>query len=212
VPRRRADQVFLNVPFDQRYAPLYVAIIASLTALGMTPRSVLEVQPSDNARLARLMTIIRACGASIHDLSRVQLSHGVPRFNMPFELGVTLGVHQNAGHRWFVFESVQHRVTRSLSDIGGYDAVQIHGESVEGVMRAVSDAFRSNKRPVTLGDFEALGKAMKLVAKRVEREHSTLFSRTSFEDLVLAGHETAKLYFESRAGELQRPRRRPGPT
>jgi hypothetical protein len=194
VPRTSRDQVFLNVPFDEAYAPLYVTMIASLTALGMTPRSVLEVPPHDHARLTRLMTIVRSCGASIHDLSRVEVPKGVPRFNMPFELGLTLGLHR-AGHRWFVFESVEHRVARSLSDLGGYDAVRIHGGSAKGVVRAVHDAFRSSRRAVTLPDFEAVCRALRLVAKRIKHEHDTLFSRTSFQDLVLAGHETAKLYF-----------------
>jgi hypothetical protein len=83
--------VFLNVPFDQKYQPLFVALIAGLTGIGCTPRCVLEV-PSSRDRLDRLVRLIGTCGASVHDLSRVELTRRpfrVPRFNMPFELGLT---------------------------------------------------------------------------------------------------------------------------
>jgi hypothetical protein len=41
--------VFLNVPFDKEYGPLFLALIAGLAGLGRTPRRVLEV-PGELAR------------------------------------------------------------------------------------------------------------------------------------------------------------------
>ncbi len=38
--------VFLDVPFDARYEPLFVGLVAAVTALGRIPRCVLEIQPS----------------------------------------------------------------------------------------------------------------------------------------------------------------------
>jgi len=38
--------VFLNVPFDQAYEPIFVALITSLVALGRNPRCVLEIPES----------------------------------------------------------------------------------------------------------------------------------------------------------------------
>jgi hypothetical protein len=110
---KRETNVFLNVPFDDEYKPLYVALIAALTAFGSTPRTVLEI-PTQNVRLDRLRALIAECRVSVHDLSRVKGSGRppVPRFNMPFELGLTLGIHQKH-HAWFIFESEPHRV-RSL--------------------------------------------------------------------------------------------------
>jgi hypothetical protein len=36
--------VFLNVPYDKQYAPLFVALIAGLVALGWAPRCALEAR------------------------------------------------------------------------------------------------------------------------------------------------------------------------
>lgn len=90
-PSAPTDQqsVFLNIPFDREYSPLFVAIIAALTGLGRKPRCVLEIPASGRDRLGRIFELLSGCGSSIHDLSRVALSGPlqVPRFNMPFELG-----------------------------------------------------------------------------------------------------------------------------
>ena len=89
--RPNLKDVFLNVPFDRRYESLYLALIAGLSGLGLTPRCVLEVPAGARNRLERLFALLRSCGASIHDLSRVELSPDAPRcprFNMPFELGL----------------------------------------------------------------------------------------------------------------------------
>lgn len=77
--------VFLNVPYDTGYQPLFVTLVTSLVCLGQKPRSVIEIREQGDGRLRRIFDLMRACRVSIHDLSRV----GRPaRFNMPFELGL----------------------------------------------------------------------------------------------------------------------------
>ena len=52
------------------------------------PRTVLEIPPSAD-RLERILHLLGECAFSLHDLSRVEVSpRGLPRFNMPFELGL----------------------------------------------------------------------------------------------------------------------------
>jgi len=122
-----ARSVFLNCPFDSKYENLYLALIAGATALGLTPRCVLEI-PTTAARLTRLVDLISQCDYSIHDLSRVQLSGPAPRFELG--LAVAVGVHENYGnHHWIVLEAVRYRLLRSLSDLNGFDPF-IHGNSV----------------------------------------------------------------------------------
>src|SRR3989442_7239355 len=89
VVRLRAG-AFLNVPYDDEYEHLYVALVAGLVAFGLNPRATLEL-PGPERRLSRILRLLKSCRYSFHDLSRVQLSHGAPRFNMPFELGVAVG-------------------------------------------------------------------------------------------------------------------------
>ena len=151
-PQRRRERysVFLNIPYDSAFENLYLAYIAGLSAFGLIPRATLEI-PTSQRRLERILKLIQECAYSIHDLSRVQLdarAPRVPRFNMPFELG--LAVAQNVRNRqetWYVCETVPHRVGKSLSDLNGTD-VRIHGGTVRGVFGALCDVFvRKTRRP-----------------------------------------------------------------
>lgn len=150
----RKDAVFLNVPYDQQFTDLFLAYVAGISAFGLVPRTTLEI-PGGTRRLERIVHMIRLCGYSIHDLSRVELSpgpHGTPRFNMPFELGLAVAL-ENANrskHTWFAFESVERRIQRSLSDLDGTD-VYIHDGQVEGVFRELAKAFvRTRQQPTVV--------------------------------------------------------------
>src|SRR5262245_61939416 len=93
---RSRNTAFLNIPYDARYRNLYLAFIAGLCGFGLIPRVTLEI-PGGERRLNRIVTLIRGCRYSFHDLSRVQLdntSPRTPRFNMPFELGLTVALTQ----------------------------------------------------------------------------------------------------------------------
>jgi hypothetical protein len=61
---------------------------------------------------------------------------------MPCELGMTITWQKlnPTLHTWFVFESRHRRLQKSLSDLDGTDA-NIHGGTVEGVMRELCNAF-----------------------------------------------------------------------
>jgi hypothetical protein len=140
--------VFLNIPYDSRFENLLLAYIAGICAFGFTPRATLEI-PFSERRLQRIMALIASSQFSIHDLSRVELDRTppcTPRFNMPFELGLTVGM-ANANHAWIVCETKRHRIKKSLSDIDGTD-VYIHDGTVRGVFRELCNAFvRSQRQP-----------------------------------------------------------------
>ena len=134
----RAESVFLNIPYDRRFENLFLAYIAAISAFGFTPRAALEI-PSSHRRLDRIVELISASEYSVHDLSRVQLdSHAprTPRFNMPFELGLTVALERGAApdHNWVVCESQRHRLHKSLSDLDGTD-VYVHDGTIRGVFR-----------------------------------------------------------------------------
>jgi hypothetical protein len=139
---RRAT-VFINVPFDNQYEPLYAALIVGIVALGAVPRSTLEIPPTKD-RLRRIFTLIRSCDISIHDLSRVQLSHSAPRcprFNMPFEAGLAAASYLSGTKKnWYLLESAQYRLQKSLSDLNGYE-VNIHEGTTQGILAALLDIF-----------------------------------------------------------------------
>jgi hypothetical protein len=144
IPSVQPNAVFLNIPYDDRFRRQYLAYIVGLTQLGLEPRATLGIAGGER-RLDRILALIQGCRYSIHDLSRIEIDRTpppTPRFNMPCELGMTITWQKlNASrHTWFVFESRQRRLQKSLSDLNGTD-VNIHGGTVEGVMRELSNAF-----------------------------------------------------------------------
>jgi len=143
-PLVKPNAVFVNIPYDERFRRLYLAYIVGLTHLGLEPRATLGISGTER-RLDRILALIQSCRYSIHDLSRVQLDRTppcTPRFNMPFELGLTVtwAKLNPAQHSWFVFEARPRRVQKSLSDLDGSDP-NIHDGTVEGVMREICNAF-----------------------------------------------------------------------
>ena len=109
LPKRGVNRgwVFLNIPYDDAVENLLLAYIAGLSAFGFAPRATLEI-PFSRRRLERIISLIESSEYSIHDMSRVQLDRNAPRtprFNMPFELGLTVGI-RNRKHSWIVCERV----------------------------------------------------------------------------------------------------------
>jgi hypothetical protein len=148
-PRVDKDSVFLNIPYDSTFEKLFLAYIAATSAFGFTPRATLEI-PFGERRLDRILALILESRYSIHDLSRVQLDRKAPctpRFNMPFELGLTVALARSAhpSHSWVVCESMPHRIKKSLSDLDGTDAY-VHGGTLAGVFRELGNAFVGSTR------------------------------------------------------------------
>ena len=193
-PASNPDDVFLNIPFDLQHERLYFALIAGLTGLGLTPRSVLEIPPPQN-RLSRLIALIQACGSSVHALSRVQLDRKkprCPRFNMPFEAGLAVAwAHMpHVQHRWFVFESQSYRLQKSLSDLNGFDPF-IHNGTVEGICSALTKAFF--REDVTADDLVKKYRKLRPLAENLKRtgHAKDLFDIAGFRGLVLASQRIA---------------------
>jgi hypothetical protein len=93
VDRTLPSHVFINCPFDPEYEAIFRALLFAIHALGFKPRSSKEFDDSGQMRMEKLYDIIRDCRYGIHDISRTELhpDSGLPRFNMPFELGVFFG-------------------------------------------------------------------------------------------------------------------------
>lgn len=144
--RRHRTEVFLNIPYDKKFERLFVAYIAGISALGLVPRATLEITDSTR-RLDKILRLIGNCEYSIHDLSRVELDRTkptTPRFNMPFELGMSVAKTKRGRHskqNWLVFETVAHRMEKSLSDLQGTDA-KIHGGRIEGVFAELCNSLK----------------------------------------------------------------------
>lgn len=160
-PNHRA--AFLNIPYDTEFVDLFLAYIAAIAAHGLTPRATLEI-PGGARRLDRIIELIRSCRYSFHDLSRVELDASAPptpRFNMPFELGLAVACDRLVPnhHTWFVMESENRRLLKSLSDLGGTD-VYVHDGNPEGVFREIGNALVRNARQPSLQDFSQIHQSL----------------------------------------------------
>jgi hypothetical protein len=193
------NAVFLNIPYDLKFRPLYLAYIAGLVHLGLVPRVTLGL-PGGKRRLDKILAEIQGCRYSIHDLSRVGLDRNppfaTPRFNMPFELGLAVGWEKSnpSKHTWFIFEAKTYRLQKSLSDLNGSDP-QIHGGQASGVMRELSNVFRRDRNQPTVPQMMSTFNAISRRVPKVLAEAGTdnLFEAGAFQDLCYEAKVAAEL-------------------
>lgn len=151
-----AQGVFINSPFDSEYKPLFEAIVFAVLACGFRPRCALEVDDSSEVRIDKIFKIIADCKFGIHDISRTEVTSasGLPRFNMPLELGMFLAAKRFGPGRQkqkicLILDSLPHRYQQFISDIAGQD-IQVHSNSANEAISAVRNWLQSASRPTTL--------------------------------------------------------------
>lgn len=135
--------VFVNCPFDKRYAPIFNGIVFAIFDSGFVARSSLETSDSSRNRAEIIMDIIQECKFGVHDLSRVQLDTKtrLPRFNMPLELGMFLGAKRFGGQKQkskscLILDAEPHRYKISCSDISGQD-IKVHKNDIDKAIKMV---------------------------------------------------------------------------
>lgn len=140
--------VFVNCPFDEAYRPLFRAIVFCLYDCGFTAHSALEVTDTSQVRIEKISGIIAACKFGLHDISRTELDRdtGLPRFNMPLELGLFLGAKRFGTGRQktkncLVVDVERYRYQKFISDIAGQD-ISPHGGKPVQVIKVVRDWLR----------------------------------------------------------------------
>lgn len=142
VPPNYERNVFINCPFDNQYKDLFEAIVFAVQIAGFIPRCARESSNAGEIRLNKLMTIISECKYGVHDLSRTELNeNGLPRFNMPLELGLDLGCKRFGSplqreKRLLVMDTDPFRYQQFISDIAGQD-IEPHSGSSDLVIRNV---------------------------------------------------------------------------
>ena len=145
--------VFINCPFDPAYTPFFNAIVFTIHDIGFRPRCAFEASNAGQFRLVKIMDIISECKYSIHDLSHTELdvTTGLPRFNMPFELGLDLGCKRfgdskHNGKISLVLDIEEHRYESFISDGKGQDIIA-RGNTVPEVIDVVRDWLRNELDP-----------------------------------------------------------------
>lgn len=148
MPKVFDTDVFINCPFDNDYQPLFHALFFAVVACGFRVRCALEVDDGTQVRIDKIFNVIRESPFGIHDISRTELNpNGLPRFNMPLELGLFLGAKQfgAAGQkkkRCLILDRDRFRYQEFISDIAGQD-IQAHENNPETLIAVVRNWLRS---------------------------------------------------------------------
>ena len=181
--------IFLNVPYDKEFEPLFLAYLVGLTGLGLLPRATLEL-PVSMQRIERIVNLIDSCDYSLHDLSRIQLtltSPQVPRFNMPFELGMAYyKTRLSANHQCFIFANDHRQFEQSLSDLKGVDILQ-HSGDPKKLFSELVGAFDSRGQKPSVPAMLEVQQLLLADLNRIFEESgcATVFHPASFKQIVI---------------------------
>jgi len=117
------------------------------------------VSDSAENRLEKIARIVEECRYGVHDISAVCLDPGMklPRFNMPFELGLYPGCRRYGGNRQrrkmcLVMDSDRYRYRASLSDVSGQDIRAHDGDPEKAVIEVrnwLSDSLNGKQLPLS---------------------------------------------------------------
>ncbi len=153
-----SNQVFINCPFDENYRKIFRAIIFTILDCGFIPRCSLESDDATKSRLSYILKLIEQCKYGIHDLSRVELDKltKLPRFNMPFELGIFHGAKffgqgLQQDKNCIILEKKEYRYQKFISDIAGID-VTAHNNSLKQVIIVIRNWLATATRRKTIPD------------------------------------------------------------
>ncbi|GJI98579.1 hypothetical protein [Duganella vulcania] len=130
------DNVFINCPFDEDHKELQNAMVFAIYDCGFVPRCALEENDAGDVRFDKIRRLIEISRYGIHDISRTELDrvNGLPRFNMPFELGLFLGARRYGDEEQkkknlLILDREEYRYQKFLSDIAGQDIRSHAGNS-----------------------------------------------------------------------------------
>lgn len=142
--------VFINCPFSKDYVDHFRATVFTVLRSGFVPRCAQENDDGGEVRYDKICRIIRDCAYGIHDISKTELDADtdLPRFNMPFELGLFLGATKFGStsfrkKKTMILDRDKFRYQKFLSDIGGQD-IHSHGGSVALLISEVATWLRDH--------------------------------------------------------------------
>lgn len=181
------DNVFINCPFDDGFAPLFRAFTFTVLDCGFIPRCSLELDDATEFRLESIIKIIRECRYGIHDISRIELDEKskLPRFNMPFELGIFYSAKHYGGvthknKRCIILERNKYRYQKYISDIAGID-ITPHKNSEKVSILSIRNWLVTSSRRTTIPDgdeihrrYKQFQRDLKKACKNEDRDYNSM--------------------------------------
>ena len=181
--RNYNDNVFLNCPFDSAYKALFDALVFTIYDCGFIARCALEEADASQVRIEKIYDMVADCRYGIHDISRTELDQtsGLPRFNMPLELGVFLGakkfgIDEQKRKKCLILDLERYRFQTFISDIAGQD-IDAHNSNPQEIVTVVRNWLRNASGRTTIPSgsiiwhhYQDFLSSLPLVAQRVELE------------------------------------------
>jgi hypothetical protein len=185
--------VFINCPFTADYQNHFQATVFTVVRSGFTPRCARESDDGGEVRFEKICRIISGCPYAVHDISKTEpdADSGLPRFNMPFELGLFLGARRFGGrpHRQkksLIFDRAPFRYQSFISDISGQD-IHPHNGEVDQLIRELAtwlrDQARDPKVPGGIAVADEYSK-FKVDLPSIAADMQLQLSELTFKDLV----------------------------
>ena len=148
--------VFVNCPFDDEYKELFNPLVFTIFDCGFIVRCTLEEADASQVRIDKIYKIINESMYGIHDISRTEPigSSGLPRFNMPLELGIFLGAKkygdsEQKRKNCLILDIDRYNYQKFISDIAGQD-INAHKNDPRTLVRKVRDWLRNASGRVTI--------------------------------------------------------------
>jgi hypothetical protein len=135
------DSVFINCPFDEDYKPILRAIVYTIYRCGFFPQTALDEDDATELRMLKTIRKMRGCRYGIHDLSQLELNpDNLPRFNMPFELGVFFGAKHfgdlpQTRKNALILERDKYVYQKFISDLNGVDTREHKNNPVTAMLK-----------------------------------------------------------------------------
>ena len=186
--RLRSSSVFINCPiFSDTHVRLFIAYVVGALAVGLTPRAAIEAYESRRARLERIQAMIAECAFSFHDISYVELDStaALPRFNMPFELGMAVNESFHTDHGCYIFAGQPYQALATTSDLNGREVLP-HNGTPEEVLRLIAANVESRSALISPEDMLSLYKhsVVSMFGRRRKIPARDVFTPRSFKLLV----------------------------
>jgi hypothetical protein len=145
--------VFVNCPFDEDYKILLKPLLFTILFLGFKP-FISQTKSSGKSRIEQIKSYIKKCKYGVHDISRSKpmKKNELPRFNMPYELGLDVGCQSYGGSPYkskkiLILETERCHYLKVISDIGGQD-IASHEDDAEILVKKVRDWLSENHRRI----------------------------------------------------------------
>ncbi|MBK8956448.1 MAG: hypothetical protein IPM34_12970 [Saprospiraceae bacterium] len=183
--------IFINCPFDKKYERILKALLFTCKVSGLEPQ-LSNRSDSGSVRINTIITKIKLSKYSIHDLSRMQTirKFDFVRFNMPFELGLDLGV-KATGNRPFkdkkclIIDIEKYRYQKALSDLSGND-ISSYGKKnqIQNAIKILRDWFTIILNPIQKPAHQIFQEYFEFLAELQTRLMNLNYSKRDIENLT----------------------------